>query len=581
MKRLNVAYHFTHLQMRYFIAHMIRKVIIVFAIFLCSLTSLIAQNEIPKGWHLLDPIKDSFFGINLQGAYAFLKANDIKSKPVIVAVLDSGVDTTHEDLKSVLWHNLKEVPKNEKDDDGNGYADDVYGWNFLGGKDGNNLKKASDERSRVYYQYKAQFLDSNVDTNKLSANDQYLFTAWKRASNEINAANDDQMEVNFLEVAVKAIKKHDKVLRQEFGIEEYTPHYLEDLQPKTKEGKDAKYGYLTCMKMIGVEPDETNTNTISELDEYLEGKKESIAAKSTPPHNYRAEIVKDDYNNINDKFYGNADVMGPGPMHGTHVTGIIAAQRNNGIGMDGIADNVKVMMVRVVPDGDEYDKDIALGIFYAVDNGAKVINMSFGKSFSPEKKWVDSAIHYAETKDVLIIHAAGNESADIDQKENYPNPIFIGQKGRAANFITVGASSDPSIKGSLVADFSNYGKKSVDVFAPGVKIYSTLPGQNKYGNLSGTSMATPVVVGLAALIRSYFPALSAQQVKQAIEKSVTIPDLSIPVIKPGTKDEKVLFSDLSITGGIINAEGAVKLAATLKPAKSKQTANLTKPDNRN
>ena len=321
------------------------------------------------------------------------------------------------------------------------------------------------------------------------------------------------------------------------------------------------------MKMLGIEPDEKNTTTISELDDYIEGKKESFQAKDNPPHDYRSDFIKDDYYNINDKFYGNGDVMGPNPLHGTHVTGIIGAKRNNGKGMDGVADNVKVMMVRVVPDGDEYDKDIALGIFYAVNNGASVINMSFGKSFSPEKRWVDSAIRYAESKDVLIVHAAGNESMNIDSSDNFPNNHYLFSNDKANNFITVGASSDPKIRnGSLVADFSNYGKESVDVFAPGMKIYSTLPLKNEYGNLQGTSMAAPVVSGLAALIRSYFPGLSAKQVKQVIEESVYIPPSYLKVIKPGTKDELVTLADLCKTGGIINAYAAVQLAASMKPA---------------
>jgi subtilisin family serine protease len=221
------------------------------------------------------------------------------------------------------------------------------------------------------------------------------------------------------------------------------------------------------------------------------------------------------------------------------------------------------MSVRTVPNGDEYDKDVALGIFYAVDNGAKVINMSFGKAYSPDKRWVDSAVKYAEQKDVLLVHAAGNESADIDVKENFPSAVFLQSKAKAGNFITVGASSDPKMKGTLAADFSNYGKLNVDVFAPGVKIYSSLPG-NQYGNESGTSMAAPVVTGIAALIRSNFPELSASQVKEAIEKSVFIPDSTVSCIKPGTKDEKVHLSDLCKTGGIVNAYSAVMEAYAIE-----------------
>jgi len=333
---------------------------------------------------------------------------------------------------------------------------------------------------------------------------------------------------------------------------------------------------------VGIDPDEKNTAVISELNDYIEGKQDALNEKDTPPINYRSKIVQDNYNNIQDKYYGNADVMGPDPMHGTHVTGIIAAQRNNGIGMDGVADNVKVMMVRVVPDGDEYDKDIALGIFYAVNNGAKVINMSFGKSYSPQKYWVDSAVKYAEQKDVLIVHAAGNESADIDTKENYPNPHFLFQNSTANNFITVGASNDPSMGQGMAADFSNYGGKEVDVFAPGVKIYSTLPKKNEYGNLRGTSMAAPIVTGLAAMIRSYFPNLTAVEVKQIIMASVLHPDSTLADFKPGTQ-QTIPFAALSKSGGIINAAHAVKQAEDLgrkwaaeKSSADKKTATQLK-----
>jgi subtilisin family serine protease len=257
--------------------------------------------------------------------------------------------------------------------------------------------------------------------------------------------------------------------------------------------------------------------------------------------------------------------MGPSPLHGTHVAGIIGAQRDNGIGADGVANNVKVMMIRAVPDGDEYDKDIALAIKYAVDNGAKVINMSFGKGISPEKKWVDEAVRYAELKDVLIVHAAGNDAENTDSTGNFPNPELKQLKRKASNFITVGASSDPKVSGDYVADFSNYGKNTVDVFAPGVKIYSTVPGGHTYGFLKGTSMASPVVAGVAAVIRSYFPELSARQVKLAIEKSAAI-DRTIKVTKPGSKD-MVPVTELSEAGGWINAYQAVKFAATLQPDK--------------
>jgi subtilisin family serine protease len=532
-------------------------------VLLFSLSANAQKSAVPKGWHLLDATKDKYYGISLNEAYQYLKDHHIQSKPVIVAVLDSGVDTTHEDLKGILWHNPKEIPGNGIDDDHNGYVDDVYGWNFLGNKDGENIKKASDERSRVYYQFKDEFDGKKVDTTVLSAKQKYEYRIWKMAADEMNKSGDDQMEINFLNITLNSIKKNDSILQQEMGKNVFNCTQLESCEPSSPEGKKAKYGYLTLMKMVGIDPEEKNTTVINELKEYIEGKQDALNEKNTPPINYRSKIIKDNYNDINDKYYGNHDVMGPDPMHGTHVTGIIAAQRDNGIGKAGIADNVKVMMVRVEPDGYEYDKDVALGIFYAVNNGAKVINMSFGKSYSPQKYWVDSAMRYAEQKDVLIIHAAGNESANIDTKENYPNPHYLFQNGTANNVITVGASNDPSMGQGLAADFSNYGSKEVDVFAPGVKIYSTLPTKNEYGNLQGTSMAAPIVTGVAALLRSYFPNLTALQVKQIILQSLMHPDRTLADFKPGTQ-QAFGFNALSETGGIINAANAVKMAENME-----------------
>jgi subtilisin family serine protease len=261
--------------------------------------------------------------------------------------------------------------------------------------------------------------------------------------------------------------------------------------------------------------------------------------------------------------------MASTPMHGTHCAGIIGAARNNNKGMDGVADNVSIMMLRAVPDGDEHDKDIALAIRYAVDNGAKIISMSFGKDFSPEKHWVDDAFKYAEKKGVLLVHAAGNDAKNIDTAYNFPNPVFENGSGRANNVITVGASGDVKT-GGLTASFSNFGKNEVDVFAPGVNIYSTIPGGNTYGNLSGTSMACPVVAGIAALLLEYYPTLTSTDLKMIIEKSAVV--CTEEVNKPGT-DEKVKLSELSRTGAFVNAFEAVKMAdvTTNSNVKTKKT----------
>lgn len=552
---------------------MFKKWLLAFTILFITISNAFSQVETPQGWHLLSPTKDSFYGIDAAKAYQFIKEKNKKSTTVIVAVLDSGVDTTHEDLKGVLWLNEKEIPANSKDDDGNGYIDDMHGWNFLGGKDGRNIIKAGDEKTRVYHRYKDKYFGKINDTTTMSVQEKFIYKSWQRAANDMVVSTEDQTNVVYVEIALKTLKKNDKILIEEMGKPEYTLGDLEKFTPKTDAGKRAKFGYINTMKLFGVESDVKNTDIIHEIESYIENKKAAIEAKDTPPYDFRADFIKDDYSKITDKYYGNNDVMGPGSKHGTHVSGIIAAQRKNGKGIDGIADNVKIMVLRVVPDGDEYDKDIALAIFYAVDNGAKIINMSFGKSYSPDKKWIDSAIRYAAAKDVLLLHASGNDGSDVDTKENFPNPMYV-DGSKAPNFMTIGASSDPKISGTLAADFSNYGVQTVDVFAPGVKIYSTLPGGNVYGNQNGTSMATPVVAGIAAMIRSYYPNLSAVQTRQVIEKSAIVVGSDVVVLRPGTKD-KTSMKELSVTGGVVNLYNALEMADKIK---SSNTSVIVKPE---
>ena len=521
-------------------------------------------QTVPKNWQALDPSADKILGISLQKAYDYLGSNNKKATPIIVAVLDSGIDTTHEDLKNILWTNLKEIPGNGIDDDKNGYIDDVHGWNFLGGKNGQSVKRAPDERSRIYHKYKAKFSNALLDTNTLSTSDKIVFKTWKKTESELNFSDEEKDQLKYVEMLASAFKKHDKVLKQEMNVVRYNRESLTQFIPTSITGKEAKLGLLSLHRLMQLDEHELNTYTIAQMEEYIEGKTVAFGAKEKLPNDERSLIVRDNYYNFLDAYYGNNDIMGPTPNHGTHVSGIIAASRNNGAGIDGVADAVKIMMVRVVPDGDEYDKDVALAIRYAVDNGAKVINMSFGKSYSPEKYWVDSAVAYAEQKDVLLVHSAGNENYNLDSTNVFPNANLAAFKKNAGSFITVGASSDTLITASsIAADFSNYGKQNVDLFAPGVKIYSTLPGGNVYGNQDGTSMAAPIVSGVAAILRTYYPSLTAKQVKTILEKTVFTPTATAPCLQPGNSSIATPFGTLSKTGGIVNAYNAVVLANSM------------------
>jgi len=508
----------------------------------------------------MDKEKDGYYGISLNKAYDFIHSKNLKSKPILVAVIDSGIDTAHEDLKEILWTNTGEIPGNGVDDDKNGYIDDVHGWNFVGGRDGRNVKDNSSEAVRLYYMYKNKF-QSLQDSTSLSKDELELFEMWKQAKENVGVV--DPKETYNLMLIRRAFNDAfagDSILKSAMNVKDYDGTQVKDFKPVDIASKKARESVLRLYFGLDIEMDKSATELFSELGEELESEERKNEAKQKPPKDHRAEIVKDNYDDFNDRFYGNGDVMANTPMHGTHVSGIIGAVRGNNKGIDGVADNVKIMLVRAIPDGDEYDKDVALSIRYAVDNGAQIINMSFGKYLSPQKQWVDDAVKYAESKGVLLVAAAGNEKKYVDSLPHYPNPYLKNDKRKVNNWITVGASGDPK-SGGLVASFSNYGKKDVDVFAPGVKIYSSVPGGTTYSSNSGTSMASPVVAGLAALILEYFPTLSPGQIKYAIEKSVTKPDIKVK--DPGT-GETVELSDISASGGIVNAYEAVKLASTLK-----------------
>jgi len=554
----------------------------VIMMFLALLTTTgLAQNSVkqsvPNGWHLQDPSTTGAWGISLDKAYEFVKGK--KSKTVIVAVLDGGIDTAQEDLKEVLWRNTKEIAGNGKDDDKNGYVDDIYGWNFLGGKDGKSVTKTSLERDRVYYAYRSKYEDKQIDKQTLSKDELYQYEMWSKAKEELFKGESlSSLELVFMRKAYTNLLKADSVLQGAMRKPVYTGKELEKFAAPTEKIKMSQMAMLDLMQANNM-TDITNKDFMDGFKAYLDQEQDKADAKEKAPPAYREDIVKDNYSDFNDRYYGNGNLYVPNnlsSMHGTHVAGIIAAQRNNKKGMDGVADNVKIMSVRVVPDGDEYDKDVALGIRYAVDNGAQVINMSFGKYFSPEKKWVDDAVKYAESKGVLLISAAGNENFNADSMIHFPNNILL-DGTITKNWITVGASSDITIPqmskdgapyNSIVAYFSNFGR-SVDVFAPGMKIYSTVP-ENGYEDQQGTSMASPVVAGIAALILEYYPNLSAEQVKYCIEKSAVVPPSSLKVVEPGSDKERMI-TELSKTGGIVNAYEAIKLASTLKGERTTTT----------
>jgi cell wall-associated protease len=531
-------------------------------------TTANAQSKAPDNWFNLDATENSVNGVSTEKMYSQLLKGK-KSQTVIVAVIDGGVDAEHEDLKEIMWTNPGEIPNNGIDDDKNGYIDDVHGWNFLGGKDGRSVRHETLEKVRVYASKRAKY--ANVDVAKLSKSEKKAYDEFVKMKTEIDDELKEAKEnLEQYEMTKTVIMNGLDAVETALAGKDITKANLDAIDPKDNKMLTAGKGIL--LKRVAAKKDVSSLKVVKEdFSEQLQEAIDYFDGKSKqydPDFNPRADIVKDNYADSYEKYYGNNDVKGPEAMHGTHVAGIIGAVRTNNKGMKGVADNVRIMAVRCVPDGDERDKDVANSIIYAVDNGAQVINMSFGKSFSWDKAAVDKAVKYAQSKDVLLIHAAGNDSKDNDDKANSNFPKASFEKAgwfkpkKAKNWIEVGAMSWKKDE-DAVATFSNYGQNNVDLFAPGVDIYSTTP-ENKYKNLSGTSMASPVTAGVAAVIRSYYPELTAEQVKECLEKSVVKQNYKVK--KPGSED-KVPFSSLSRTGGVVNVFEAVKLAGQMKGKK--------------
>lgn len=523
-------------------------------------------TAVPNDWFLLDPETDHVQGLSVARAYSLLQGKP--SRTIIVAVIDTGVDFDHEDLKDVMWVNPKEIAGNGKDDDKNGYIDDIHGWSFIGGKKG-DVKRDTYELTREYVRLKAKYekLTEQTVAKKDKAEYAYWLTIEKTFTDakEKNASDYTSCAETLDQYTVfyKNLSSAIDYIKTQYRVSTLSARLIDTLAASGPKTRAAKYvlniiydneGRDTDVEAFAAELKHVIDHNSEVCDNFKNAIDYGYNVDFDPRH-----IVGDNYSNTEERFYGNNNVKGTYPVHGTHVAGIIAANRKNGIGIQGIADNVKIMALRAVPNGDERDKDIANAIRYAVDNGANIINMSFGKDYSPQKEAVDKAVQYAESKNVLLIHAAGNDDDNNDTRPSYPTGLYKNGK-QATNWLEVGAASWGA-DSTLAADFSNYGKKTVDVFAPGVQLYSTTPS-NKYEPMDGTSFAAPATAGVAAILMSYFPNLTAAQVKDILMRSTRKFDGL--VVKKSEKTGAVFFSDLSKSGGLINAYEAVKMALSLR-----------------
>ena len=582
------------------------KKIVLIAFLIGVNTVSFAQNKnvkLPANWFNLDLAENGFFGISTDKAYREILKDKQPKQKIIVAVIDGGVDTNHEDLKDVLWTNKKEIPGNGIDDDGNGYIDDIHGWNFIGSKKG-NLEFDNLELVRLLRIYTPKY-QSTTNLTPLDSGQKEEFRLYKKMVGDFGKKYDDASQTFSVLIKIKkVIDSVAKINKVEIPTLENISNYKAD---------DEEEEQVKKIIFRGSKDDGGFEKFYKNIKDGYKQYDAMLKYNLNPKYDMRAELVGDDYTNSKQRDYGNNDVKGPDAQHGTHVSGIIGANRGNSLGIMGVANHVSIMAIRVVPTGDERDKDVANGIRYAVDNGAKVINMSFGKAYKWDKKAVDEAIKYAESKDVLLVHAAGNDAKNNDVEENYPNKYYDSPEAEAykiankkpvladftppkpmagngmgmrpgmdrtpvvkpvpldsakyklphaTNWIEVGASAYKDDE-SLKAEFSNYGKYNVDVFAPGFLINSTVPN-NQYEELDGTSMASPVVSGLAALILSYYPQLKPAQVREIIINSVTKVLHKVKNTNDKGQNVRVPFSELCISGGIVNAYNALKLAETYK-----------------
>lgn len=491
-------------------------------------------------WFRDHPAQVTWPGVSVDHALQNLLQGRTPSRPVIVAIIDSGVDVEHDALRNHLWTNPGEIPGNGVDDDGNGYVDDVHGWNFIGGADGQNVVHDSYEVAREFARLRTRY--TLPDTLALTAAQRDTLRYFEQVRDELSRRRAEGLQAlpnitRYLQVAEEAYE----LVRSRVGERPIT---IEVLSEQMQTSSDQRLGALMNLYM--------NDLDLDDLRQYVSTLRTQVNYHFNPAFDPR-DIVGDDPNNLDERHYGNADVIGPDAEHGTHVAGLVAAQVAGEAPIGIAAGMVRIMAIRAVPDGDERDKDVANAIRYAVDNGAHIINMSFGKGYSPHRETVEAAVRYAEERGVLLVHAAGNSAQNIDENSNFPTP-FYADGTRAPHWIEVGAAT---WDGSLAASFSNYGARTVDLFAPGDYMYSPVPGQ-QYAFLQGTSMAAPVVSGVAALVWAHYPNLTAAQLREVLMASVTsFRDATIPF---GENEEEIAFGTLSVTGGIVNAYHALREA---------------------
>jgi hypothetical protein len=513
-----------------------KKIGILLILGTCFTSALSQSKQIKNyaGWHKL--CGENLRGANTEAARIYMGERWFGTKKnIVVGVIDSGIDTTLESVRPALWSNPKEKPDG-KDNDGNGYVDDLHGWNFLGTADGTfNMTSAGTQEfrefKRLYPKYK------HVNAEEMANNAEYQYYLAMRKAAGING-----YLRAYAFAQQKAMARHaiDSIAQAMPGIDADTMCVTNVMRLDVNEPRWESWVSAQIADIVRSGGSMTWAKFKQRQQAALQLMQNRIASIERDID--KRTLMGDNMNDASDIHYGNNTLTVDGCEHGTFVAGIIAGQTPDDKRYEGICPEAKIMTIRICPDGDEYDKDVSTAIRYAVDNGAKVINMSFGKYTSPQADMVNDAIAYAARHDALIVQAAGNDHKDIDRANYFPTAVDK-QGRRFDNYIRVGATD----MHGHASKISNYGARNVDIFAPGEYIASVFPG-NKKDLSQGTSLAAPVVAGVAAMIRCYFPRLTATEVKHILMESAS------------RMDEQ----GLSVCNGIVDALAAVKMARKYK-----------------
>lgn len=506
------------------------------------------SDENKKNWFLKDIQKDSLPGISLNLAQRMV--SNRKGETTVIAIIDTKINTDHNDISGYIWKNSNEIEGNKVDDDHNGYVDDIMGWNFIGNRDGDDLLYSKYEYTRILKKYDSIFRNVDEDETKV---DSTAFSEYKRAKlyyeKENQEVETNSIQYNFI---YSNYKSGQKIIQDILGDKKITLAIIDslvELQPNLAD--------KVMLVRNSIEFDIKENDMIDQLD-FLQKSKKFYLNLSYDERS----ILGDNPEDLNNTNYGNplVNTNTDSLYHGTLTAGVIARSLK-AIGIDYPDSQIKILPISISSFGDENDKDLALAIKYAVDNGAKVINISSGKYFSMHRSWVMDAIKYAEEKNVLIINSAGNDNKNLDTGDFFHFPYDENYNQEINNFIKVGASGYE--KRSFIYTNSNYGKDVVDIFAPGSDIYTTST-RNEEGleYVSGTSFAAPLVSLTAGLIYSYYPEMKVTEIKQIILDSGV--SYNIPIeIQVNDKTENITFSDLSKSGKVVNAYNAFLMAEEL------------------